>query len=267
MRLDKYLAQAGIGTRSEVKKLIRCGRVLLNGVTAKKPEDKITDEDEICVDGKKVIFSEYQYFMLNKPAGVVSSTNDKKDTTVVELITRQHSRDLFPVGRLDKDTEGLLLLTNDGVLAHELLSPKKHVEKTYFVQVEGKVTEEDRALFAAGMDIGDNKLTKPAKLEGIQYVMIHENGKRDVLDLELAGNIRSGNRERNTEHQIMTELFITITEGRYHQIKRMFSKAGKPVRYLRRISMGSLKLDESLALGEYRELTEAEIKALKSTEI
>lgn len=203
MRLDKYLAQADVGTRSEVKKMIRCGRVLLNGVPAKKPEQKITKEDIIIADGKEIHFSQYRYFMLNKPAGVVSATMDKNDTTVVELIDDAHSKNLFPVGRLDKDTEGLLLMTNDGALAHELLSPRKHVEKTYFVRVHGKVTEEDSAQFAQGMDIGDEKLTKPARV-------------------------------------------------------------GKPVVYLKRIAMGSLRLDETLTPGAYRELTEEEIFSLKN---
>ncbi|MDD7402719.1 MAG: pseudouridine synthase [Butyribacter sp.] len=234
MRLDKYLAQADVGTRSEVKKMIRCGRVLLNGVPAKKPEQKITKEDIIIADGKEIHFSQYRYFMLNKPAGVVSATMDKNDTTVVELIDDAHSKNLFPVGRLDKDTEGLLLMTNDGALAHELLSPRKHVEKTYFVRVHGKVTEEDSAQFAQGMDIGDEKLTKPASLTDIRYT-----GED-------------------------TELYITITEGRYHQIKRMFARVGKPVVYLKRIAMGSLRLDETLTPGAYRELTEEEIFSLKN---
>lgn len=245
MRLDKYLAQAGIGTRSEVKKMIRYGRVLLNDVVAKKPEEKVSESDEVVVDGEVIVLEQFQYFMLNKPAGVVSATMDKNDATVVELIKEAHLKDIFPVGRLDKDTEGLLLLTNDGALAHELLSPRKHVEKTYFVRVTGKVTDEDVKAFAQGIDIGDDKLTKPAKLEKIQYVS---------LDGEVMAS---------ADGEIMTELQITITEGRYHQVKRMFAKVGKPVQYLKRISMGSLKLDSSLQLGEYRRLTEEEVKVLK----
>lgn len=235
MRLDKYLAQAGMGTRSEVKKMIRSGRVFLNGVAAGKPEEKVVDGSEVVVDGNVISWSEYDYFMLNKPAGVVSATQDSADKTVVDLITYPHSKELFPVGRLDKDTEGLLLLTNDGVLAHELLSPKKHVDKTYFVRVAGCVTEQDKAILENGMDIGDEKPTKSAKLEKISYVSA------------LA----------------QTSLEITITEGRYHQIKRMFAKVGKPVQYLKRLSMGSLVLDDSLAVGEFRELTEEEIGKLK----
>lgn len=245
MRLDKYLAQAGIGTRSEVKKMIRCGRVLLNDVVVKKPEEKVLRSDEVVVDGEAIVLEQFQYFMLNKPMGIVSATMDKNDTTVVELIKEAHLKEIFPVGRLDKDTEGLILLTNDGVLAHELLSPRKHVEKTYFVIVMGKVTDEDVKAFAQGIDIGDEKLTKPAKLENIRYISLDD----EIMTSE--------------DGKIVTELQITITEGRYHQIKRMFAKAGKPVRYLKRISMGSLNLDPSLQLGEYRRLTEAEVKALK----
>lgn len=266
MRLDKYLAQTGIGTRSEVKKFIRCGRVLLNGVTAKRPEEKVSQEDEVLVDGKRVIYTEYQYFMLNKPAGVVSATSDKKDTTVVELITTPHAKELFPVGRLDKDTEGLLLLTNDGVLAHELLSPRKHVEKTYFVRVEGLVTKEDIDLFATGMDIGDEKLTRPAKIEIIRK--IQSEGKfigNDAFVISSDHDRYMG--EDSYDNGALTELFITITEGRYHQIKRMFLKVNKPVKYLKRVAMGGLKLDENLAVGKFRKLSESEVNLLKRVKI
>lgn len=256
MRLDKYLAQAGLGTRSEVKKLIRSGRVLLNGAVAKRPEDKVSDDSEIFVDGEVVVWSEYEYFMLNKPGGVVSATQDAKDKTVVELITCPHTKELFPVGRLDKDTEGLLLLTNDGALAHELLSPRKHVAKTYQVWVEGKITKEEQKLFAEGLDIGDEKKTKPAILENICYydregIFLGQMQESDILESCFENNL------------YQTRLEITITEGRYHQIKRMFAKIGKPVQYLKRVSMGSLILDETLSIGEYRKLTDKEIDSLK----
>ena len=233
MRLDKYLAQAGMGTRSEVKKWIRSGRVLLNGTVAKRPEEAVEEGDEVLLNGEMVCLEKQEYYMLHKPAGVVSATKDLYERTVVELITCPHAKDLFPVGRLDKDTEGLLVLTNDGALAHELLSPRKHVEKTYFVRIQGHMTEEDRRVMADGMDIGDQRKTEPAKLFGEKAI---------------------GNE---------TELKITITEGRYHQIKRMFGKLGKPVVYLKRLSMGGLVLDEALRKGEYRKLTSEEVAILK----
>jgi 16S rRNA pseudouridine516 synthase len=237
MRLDKYLAQAGVGTRSEVKKLIRSGRVFLNGTAAGRPEEKVEDETEVWVDGTLISCAEYEYFMLNKPAGVVSATKDARDKTVVDLITVPHAKELFPVGRLDKDTEGLLLLTDDGALAHQLLSPRKHICKTYLVEVLGGVTAEDIALLENGMDIGDDKPTKPARLADITYF--------------------------GSETAKKTRLKITITEGRYHQIKRMFARVGKPVQYLKRLSMGSLLLDDSLALGAFRRLTKDEVERLK----
>lgn len=234
MRLDKYLAQAGMGTRSEVKKWIRSGRVLLDGRVAKRPEETVEEYSEVFLDGEKVCFYQQEYFMLHKPAGVVSATKDAVERTVVELITCPHSKELFPVGRLDKDTEGLLILTNDGALSHKLLSPKKHVEKTYFVLVQGEVTEEDVEIFATGMEIGDGKLTKPAR----------------IFDQKI---LSQGEK---------TELKITITEGRYHQIKRMFQKVGKPVLYLKRLSMGGLMLDKNLEKGAFRRLTREEVARL-----
>lgn len=303
MRLDKYLAQAGIGTRSEVKKIIRQGRVFIDGTPAKRPEEKVGEGSAVEVDGMPVQYEEYEYFMLNKPAGVVTAVRDREHRTVLDLLDCPHSPELFPVGRLDKDTEGLLLLTNDGALAHGLLSPKKHVEKTYFVRVEGKVEEEDIRLFADGVDIGDERLTKPAVLEvlsclgnqgeGKQWKEKGENGaeeggagvsgKQWDREQERGGGVsgkswdgvqhRGGEGEEGwqdrvqgsgTQAEVVTEALVTITEGRYHQVKRMFQKIGKPVRYLKRCSMGGLVLDEDLALGEYRPLTEAELKGLRS---
>ena len=182
--------------------------------------------------GQMVAYAEYEYYMLNKPAGVVSATEDKKDSTVLDLIDEKQRKDLFPVGRLDKDTEGLLLITNDGELAHQLLSPKKHVDKVYFARIDGKVTEEDRRRFAEGLEIGEEKLTLPAYLE--------------ILKSEEISEIR-----------------LTIREGKFHQVKRMFHAVGKEVIYLKRLQMGSLVLDPRLALGEYRELTGQELEALR----
>lgn len=232
MRLDKYLSEMGCGTRSEVKKEIAKGQVRVNDIVIKKPEFKLdTEADRVSFQETPVDYSEYEYYMLNKPGGVVSATEDPIETTVVDLIAQRHRQDLFPVGRLDKDTEGLLLITNDGVLAHRLLSPKKHVDKTYYAKILGKVTEEDVSVFADGIDIGDDKPTMPAKL------VILNSGSE-------------------------SEIKLTIREGRYHQVKRMFCALGKEVLYLKRLTMGHLVLDETLKPGEYRKLTKKEIEEL-----
>lgn len=233
LRLDKYLADMGLGTRTEVKQFIKKGQVLVNDEVVKKPETKVstTDDDIVCC-GEKVGYTEYEYIMLNKPQGVVSATEDRHDKTVLDLITDSGRKDLFPVGRLDKDTEGLLLLTNDGKLAHELLAPKKHVPKTYFVIVDGVVNEDDVKLFAQGFQVDADLFAKPAKLEIVQA------------------------KEKS-------EVYLTITEGKFHQVKRMFQAVDKPVLYLKRVQMGELKLDPNLALGEYRQLTEEERALLR----
>ena len=169
MRLDKFLSKMGAGSRQEVKSYIRKGMVSVNGETVSRPETKIDEEkDEIFLQGKRIAYAAFEYYMLNKPAGVISATEDKKETTVVDLIREKKRKDLFPVGRLDKDTEGLLLITNDGVLAHRLLSPNHHVDKTYFVRVHGRVTEEEEKSFLAGVNIGtgdEEEWTRPARLE------------------------------------------------------------------------------------------------------
>lgn len=232
MRLDKYLANMGIGTRSEVKGYIKKGRVTVNEERAKGPEQKVKEtEDQIAFDGQLVSFCDMQYIMMHKPAGVVTATEDKREKTVLDLLESPIKKQLFPVGRLDKDTEGLLLITNDGPLAHELLSPKKHVQKMYYAKIAGMVTEEDVKAFLEGLDLGDFT-TMPAKLE------ILTSGEE-------------------------SEIQVTICEGKFHQVKRMFEKVGKKVLYLKRISMGTLYLDEHLAAGEYRALTEEEIAQLK----
>ena len=233
LRLDKYLADMGIGTRTEVKKAITKGHVRVNEETVKRSEIKIdTEKDHVFYQGQMVAYAEYEYYMLNKPAGVVSATEDKNDSTVLDLIDEKQRKDLFPVGRLDKDTEGLLLITNDGELAHQLLSPKKHVDKVYFARIDGKVAEEDVRRFAEGLEIGEEKPTLPAYLE--------------ILKSEEISEIR-----------------LTIREGKFHQVKRMFHAVGKEVIYLKRLQMGSLVLDPRLALGEYRELTGQELEALR----
>ncbi|MBQ9278672.1 MAG: rRNA pseudouridine synthase [Lachnospiraceae bacterium] len=259
IRLDKFLADAGAGTRSEVKIKIKKGQVTVNGEAAGKSDIKINpDIDEVCLDGKKLIYNEFEYFMLNKPQGVVSATKDDKDKTVIELITEAKRRDLFPVGRLDKDTEGLLIITNDGKLSNNLLAPGKHVDKTYFAIIAGEVTDDTVLRFTEGIDIGDDKPTAPAKLR-ILY-----DDKDEILDVDSdATNNNSGNVNNIMGDDIIkSNVEITITEGRYHQIKRMFEAVGMKVTYLKRLSMGSLSLDDSLKPGEYRRLTDEEIRLL-----
>ena len=235
IRLDKYLADMQVGTRSEVKKLIRAGKVMLDGHVCKNADEKFDPEQtEVMAEHVLVGYAAYEYFMLNKPKGCVSATEDSRYPTVIDYITEHKRKDLFPVGRLDLDTEGLLLITNDGALSHELLSPSKHVAKTYEAKIDGIVTDEDVDLFARGMDIGEKKPTKPAKL-----VILKAN--------------------------VISHVQITICEGKFHQIKRMFEAVGKPVLELKRLSMGTLTLDEALAPGEYRPLTEAEIEALRNS--
>lgn len=232
IRLDKYLADMGIGTRTEVKKEIRKGLVDVDGTKECHPETKVNpDTQKVVYGGIEVGYSHVEYYMLHKPAGVVSASSDKKEVTVLDLIESKMRKDLFPVGRLDKDTEGLLLITNDGDLAHRLLSPKKHVDKVYFAKIDGHVTEQDICAFLEGLDIGEKEITKPAKL------MI----------------LKSGNE---------SEIELTIQEGKFHQVKRMFEAVGKEVIYLKRLSMGTLVLDSTLKPGEYRLLTKEELKNL-----
>lgn len=232
LRLDRYLAEMGIGTRSEVKRAIAKGLVRVNDTIIKKTEFKVdTEIDTVFFQDQPVSYIEYEYYMLNKPAGVISASEDRRESTVVDLIAERKRNDLFPVGRLDRDTEGLLLITNDGALSHRLLSPKKHVDKTYYAKIDGKVTIEDVKQFAKGVDIGDEKLTMPAEL------IILESG-------------------------IESKIELTIHEGRFHQVKRMFHAVGKEVVYLKRLRMGSLVLDQRLKPGEYRELTKEEMEQL-----
>lgn len=233
IRLDKYLAQMQVGTRSEVKKLIRSGRVRVGGCICTKADEKFDPEQtEVMVGHEPVGYAAYEYFMLNKPKGCVSATEDSRHPTVLDYITKHRRKDLFPVGRLDIDTEGLLLITNDGMLAHELLSPAKHISKTYEAKIDGIVTKGDVEAFAGGMDIGEKKPVKPAELV--------------VLKADVISHVR-----------------VTIYEGKFHQIKRMFEAVDKPVLALKRIAMGALTLDEALAPGEYRPLTEEEMYYLR----
>ncbi|MCI6164866.1 MAG: rRNA pseudouridine synthase [Lachnospira sp.] len=236
LRLDKYLCDMQIGSRAEVKGLIKKKRIKVNEETVTKPELKIdTDNDIIKFDDEVINYQEYEYFMLNKPQGVISATNDKSDKTVIDLIKDAKRKDLFPVGRLDKDTEGLLLITNDGELSHNLLSPKRHVDKTYFAKVKGHITDEEVLKFKNGLVVDETFTAKPARLHVLKF-----------------------NDADNT-----TDIQITIHEGKFHQIKRMFEAVGSEVLYLKRLSMGTLLLDKNLIPGEYRKLSQEEINALK----
>jgi len=234
IRLDKYLADMKAGTRSEVKEYIRKGRVQVDEITVKKPEQKVDImTQKVFLDGRMISYVTMEYYMLNKPSGVLTATMDKNAKTVLDLMDVKR-KDLFPVGRLDKDTEGLLLITNDGELAHNLLAPKKHVDKTYYAKAAGRIREEAIKLFADGLHVDDEFTALPAKLE--------LNGYNDKDNY--------------------TDVIITIHEGKFHQIKRMFEAVGSEVLYLKRLRMGSLVLDETLKPGEYRTLTQKEIDEL-----
>lgn len=237
MRLDKYLTTVGFGTRSEVKKLLRKKSVSVDGEVITDGKFQLDPAISQVMVGQKVLtYQNYYYYMLNKPKGVVSATTDRVEKTVLDLLVEPASNQkLFPVGRLDKDTTGLLLLTNDGAMSHELLSPKKHVAKTYIAQIEGIVTLATCETFASSMTLKNGEKTKPAKLKILTVDEAHERSKIE----------------------------ITITEGKYHQVKRMFAAVGMKVLELERLQMGSLKLDLTLKRGEYRPLNEQELAKLR----
>ena len=234
MRVDKLLSNVGVASRAELKKYCKQGLISVNGKVINNPGVQVDSEsDDIRFNGEKIVYREFVYIMLNKPDGYISATFDKYDPIVLDLIDQSYLVfEPFPVGRLDKDTEGLLVLTNDGQLAHRVLSPKKHVPKTYYAKIQGKVTEEDILAFEKGEILDDGYETMPSQLKIL---------KSDD----------------------MSEIELTIHEGKFHQVKRMFESVGKKVVYLKRLSMGKLKLDESLGLGEYRELTEEEVKLIE----
>jgi 16S rRNA pseudouridine516 synthase len=235
MRLDKLLSNMGYGSRKDVKALVKSKQVTVNDIVVKDSGIKVDpNKDRILVDKDVVEYKPYIYLMMNKPPGVISATDDKYEKTVIDLLTPelQHYKP-FPVGRLDKDTEGLLLITNDGQLAHQLLSPKKNVEKTYYARISGNVTEEDVFTFQEGVTLEDGYHTKPAKL-----------------------NILSAGSQ--------SEIEVSITEGKFHQVKRMFEAVDKKVVYLKRLSMGELDLDGSLKLGAYRDLNDKELSYCRS---
>ena len=234
-RIDKILSNLGYGTRKDLKKIVKNGMVQVNGVTIKDSAMKVDPEkDKIVINGDEIFYREFIYLMMNKPAGVISATFDNKDETVIDLLEVEHQVfEPFPVGRLDKDTVGLLLLTNDGDLNHRLISPKWKVDKVYFAKIDQKVTQEDIEKFKHGITLDDGYRCKEA-----------------ILEIQKASEEGS-------------EIVLTIQEGKFHQVKRMFEAVGKKVTYLKRIEFGTLPLDEDLEEGEYRELTEEEIAILK----
>ena len=233
IRLDRLLSQAGECSRSEAARLIRGGEVLVDGAPARSGAEKIDPENSVVtLRGRTVRFSNRVCLMMNKPAGVLTATEDRDQKTVLDLLKGPHARmRLFPVGRLDKDTEGLLLLTDDGELAHRVITPKRGVEKVYYAETDGALAREDAIAFAAGLELRDGTRCLPAKLE------LLETGERSAV-------------------------LVTVREGKYHQVRRMLASRGAPVTKLKRLSVGGLRLDDSIAPGEYRELSEDEISSI-----
>ena len=323
MRLDKFLADMGVGSRSDLKKAIRKSLVTVNGVVEKDPGVQVSAEDRICFDGAEIRYAEQQYYMLHKPAGVLSASEDRRQTTVVDLIRDAAStdasaanasaadhhaagghdtttavesaadghvdgriarntedalvrKDLFPVGRLDKDTEGLLIITNDGPLAHQLLVPKHHIDKTYYAIVTGTITEDDQRAFTRGIRYDEKLTALPATLRVLSTGKTVAELRRALgftatserlLRTRLAGPAFIGAEEPAdiTDDTLVSEVEITIQEGKFHQIKKMVKAlpGGKEILYLRRITMGALRLDPALAPGEFRKLSESEVRILK----
>ena len=312
MRLDKFLADMGVGSRSDLKKAIRKSLVTVNGAVEKDPGAQVSAEDRICFDGAEIRYAEQQYYMLHKPAGVLSASEDRRQTTVVDLIRDAASTDasaanasaadhhaagghadgriarstedalvrkyLFPVGRLDKDTEGLLIITNDGPLAHQLLVPKHHIDKTYYAIVTGTITEDDQCAFTRGIRYDEKLTALPATLRVLSTGKTVAALRRELgftatserlLRTRLAGPafIVAEEPADITDDTLVSEVKITIQEGKFHQIKKMVKAlpGGKEILYLRRIPMGALRLDPALAPGEFRKLRQEEIKILKDS--
>lgn len=234
MRLDKFLADCGIGTRNEIKKIIKSGRVTVKNCVVIKSDLKINEiSDDVFLDGNKIEYKKYVYLMLNKPQNYISAVWDNKNKCVSELVPEKYSHyEVYPVGRLDIDTEGLLIMTNDGDLTHKLLSPKYEIKKMYYAKISGVVTQEDCIKFKNGVVLDDGYKTKPAELE----ILLSDS---------------------------ISEIKVIVTEGKFHQIKRMFEAVGKKVIYLKRLSMNELMLDENLKLGDIKELSDSELLLLK----
>ena len=255
MRLDKFLATCAGSTRSEVKKQLKKGMVLVNEAVETHPERQVDpQQDCIVLAGKPVCWQPFVVLMLNKQAGVVTATEDRHQKTVMDGIDHPRRKELFPVGRLDIDTEGLLLLMNDGALAHRMLSPRHHVDKTYYAKVLGAVDAQDVEAFAKGIDIGEKAQTLPAKLE-IQSV-------REV-EQPLSETDLDSDQGSPAKQAVISEIYLTICEGKFHQVKRMFEARGKKVVYLKRVKMAGIALDETLAPGQWRELTNEEMERLQ----
>ena len=230
MRLDKFLCDTAGLTRTEAKNAVKKGQIAVNGQVQKAADFKVKENtDTVTFQGRPLSYAAFHYYMLHKPAGVITATEDKKESTVMDILREEKVKNLFPVGRLDKDTEGLLFITDDGELAHNLLSPKKHVDKEYLVKVRDSISEDDCRKLSEGVDIGDEKPTAPAKVERVAE----------------------------------KEILLTIREGRFHQVKRMLQAVGNEVLYLKRLSMGSLRLPKDLEKGAYRPLSEEEIYKIK----
>lgn len=230
MRLDKFLCDTAGLTRTEAKNAVKKGQIAVNGQVQKAADFKVKENtDTVTFQGKPLSYAAFHYYILHKPAGVITATEDKKESTVMDILREEKVKNLFPVGRLDKDTEGLLLITDDGELAHNLLSPKKHVDKEYLVKVRDSISEDDCRKLSEGVDIGDEKPTAPAKVERVAE----------------------------------KEILLTIREGRFHQVKRMLQAVGNEVLYLKRLSFGSLRLPKDLEKGAYRPLSEEEIYKIK----
>ena len=236
MRLDKFLANSGIGTRKEVKIILKKGKIKVNEKIVKDAKMQVDEiKDDVKIEGEKITYKPFVYIIMNKPSGVISATEDGKHKTVIDLLCEKYKNyKVFPVGRLDIDTEGLLLLTNDGVLAHNLLSPKKHVDKKYYVELKEPLTIEKKKILENGIKLEENFVTKKAKIE--------------IIDKD--------------EDIEVNSVFITISEGKFHQVKRMFKFVENEVLYLKRVKMGKLLLPENLKLGEYRELSEEEMNLI-----
>jgi 16S rRNA pseudouridine516 synthase len=239
MRLDKYLADCGIGTRSEVKEIVRKGRVSVNGAVVKDSGAAVSEADSVSVDGRLLggvgELKKKHWFMLNKPAGLVSANSDEKDATVIDIFKNEGLKGLFTVGRLDKDTEGLLLVCDDGEMSHYLLAPSRNIAKVYYAKIDGLLAPDAAERLANGIEFKEF-VSRPAKLE-----------------------ILSADADNNT-----CEAYVTVSEGRFHEVKRLIAAVGGEVTYLKRIAFGPLKLDESLKAGEYRELSGGEINELRA---
>lgn len=234
LRLDKFLSECGTGSRKQAVSIIKSGRVSVSGSIVTEPGLKVSEDADVKLDGNALKYEKYSYYMLNKPSGCVTAVKDKLSDTVLEYLKDAPGKGLFPVGRLDKDTEGFLLITNDGELCHALISPARHVEKTYYVECDKRLPRNARSLFSKGLDIGDDTLCLPAKLKALKPV-------RGGMSYEL-----------------------TLTEGRFHQVKRMFYALGCKVLYLKRISIGGVALDPELELGGFRALSAEELDILKN---